>query len=1571
MTSSFSSFFDLPQYHRFLGPEFARSLLSQSSPIEGVPGLRELGPSRGLETPESLAFLAELYREVREPLARVLAQREKDRAFIDERTRALFHWNQEQGIGISDPRYRTVIGLEDADGRVVIGPLRDDYARAGGAAVAALPEFLQGPHVTLFGPPDQAKLSINAMNAYHRRLPGEPPIVEALLRAQDLSPKWGADDEDSKTPIRSSLVDAGIHLKGCFDRTLAVGPEAAGSKRYELAQDHLALPIKRFPGLALPCSFLFLDESPIPLHLYDFALHLFEHWHRPEALVFYVPKLENEEEARYLQTMISAAERRIQALHSQYRLGTVRLMVVLENPRAILRTHEIMDALYPYFAGASLGWHDYLGSTARLFREDGHYRIPVKADPDIVIKYIQASHRLVADVVGSRGGIKIGGMYGILPVTPDLKSPSFQVTLLGYFRDVITQFKRNLNGFWVAHPDFVRLGLALVEAWKRRLAGDSTALVELCCGVLDEPYAGEILRFIDGPDIQGLDLGDPGYVRSLLVADLEESDTVPNHDPEEVRYNVFQSLQYLVDWLSGNGCVALPAIVRGTPVRVMDDLATAERSRWEVWHEIRHGRVPLEMLVRIAFEELRFIRKDLSDGKKIVQVRWDERTARWYPIALELMLLLMTAESPVEFATELLLPFTVERIRAAKDPLGEMRRLDPAKYALRPEVDRLIRYFEACGAVRFAKGMAALPAYDPEEGRRLVLSFSREEVIEAASFHGDIGEPKKHLDALAASEQAGVRADAAPDAEQVRRELQSLGSEYLQRHGFKFLVSARGRSGEDLLGLLRQRLTQNSETELELAREALWEIARKRLELSAPDALLKELGALQAQHGVRAVSLSISREGAQHEWTFGTERGTRFQLASLSKTIASAFAIEFLARAGIGLEDSVQALLIRWGSPFRLSADPRASSGPETLDPTAVRVRDLMSHSALNLHYVPGVSLEEPMPSLLALLEGRGWGYQRVAVISKPGSRFQYSGGGYLLLEHLVELVAGQPAAEAVQSFLRDAGVPGLTFNPARVPGEKVASGFFDGGRAVPGGRLQFPGFAAGALGTAGEMHAVLLHLEKADASLGGSGPISHDTAVRMVQGRDLGCREFMGCDMGVGVFIAEAGSNRILLHQGANEGFRALFLHVFAGPDRGKGFVLLCNADQSGVRFVAEAAQKLLLALKIQGVDSSRFLGDFDEQGIPQEQRVNLGYRDLVLQALERDLPERIEKRGPKDPLASVNLCGGARIERVSNQRFARAENLISDCLPVFDPELYGSQGKVMDSWESARHNPAGFDFLEMTLAQTRSLRFVALSTEFHDGNHPEAVRLLGRGAPDGEWQEFLPKTALQGHSQLKLRLPEETPPWNQIRVEMFPDGGLSRLGLYFQLPDSVAAEFALPSVARSIRVVTPIPKPRKPLTLPWEDSGSTTQAGKDQEVDWASLSQGGRVLFCSNEHYGPGSQVISPFPPLHMFDGFESARSRSAGHQEELVLALGRKVRIRRIVFDFTFFVNNNPQAVQVFARGSEADSWIELVPRTDVKAFAANQKEFQVIEPATFGFLRVLVFPDGGINRIRVWG
>ncbi|NDF15645.1 hypothetical protein EB061_10035 [bacterium] len=502
-----------------------------------------------------------------------------------------------------------------------------------------------------------------------------------------------------------------------------------------------------------PCAFLFYEGRPLPLHLYDFALHLHAHWRNPDALFYYVPKLENEEEAAYIRLMIETAEELILAEHPSYRKGSIRLFIVLENPRAIFRVHEIMNELHPYFAGASLGWHDYLASTARLFKNDGNYRIPVKADPDIVIKYIKASHDLLAQVVGSRGGIKIGGMYGILPIDNELSSPSFQLTMKGFIRDVITQMKRDLTGFWVAHPDFIRIGIALTEAWKRK-DSEPALLDTLVCALLQPGHHADILAFIHGPDIEGLKTEHPLYPRSLIVADLKESSFIANHDPEEVRYNVFQSLQYLTDWLSGNGCVALPAHLQGVPVRVMDDLATAERSRWEVWHEIRHGRVSLEDFVRIAHEELRFIRKDLSNDRKIVQVKWDHRTEKWYPIAFELMLQLMTDPEPVEFASELLLPFTIESIRRDPDPLAKIKSMCPGKYRLEAGLERLNRYFSICGTMAFAKPMAGRIAPDAVFGENLIRGLNLEELLEAASFHGDIGESKRTLDEVAAREQA-------------------------------------------------------------------------------------------------------------------------------------------------------------------------------------------------------------------------------------------------------------------------------------------------------------------------------------------------------------------------------------------------------------------------------------------------------------------------------------------------------------------------------------------------------------------------------------------------------------------------------------------------------------------------------------------------------------------------------------------------------------------------------------------------------------------------------------------------
>jgi malate synthase len=1545
---------DIPYYANFLPPNLKKHLLSRARPLDGVPGLQAVGNTGGLETTAALQFLLELHDALLTDLNAVLETRIADRAFIDQRSRALAAFNAEHQRDFLAPDYQTVLGLEDGNGRIVFGPKRADYVKAGGDPIAPLPPYLQGPHVTLFGPPDTAKMAINAVNSYHRRLPHEPSIVEEILRDCSHLPKWGADDEDSKTPLHADLIAAGENLSRCFDGTLAVSDDATG-KKYELTKDRPALPIKRFPGLALPCTFLFRDETPVPLHLYDFALHAFHNWQRPEALVFYVPKLENEEEARYIHRMVSEAETQLEKRFPAYKKGTIRLMIVLENPRAIFRTHEIIDALHPYFAGASLGWHDYLASTARLFKEESNYRIPAKTDPNIVIRYIKASHRLLADVVGPRGGIKVGGMYGVLPTSPDLTSPSFQVTLKGYMKDVITQLKRNLSGFWVAHPDFVRIGLALVTAWEKHQAGNLKPLQALIQALLQEPHAQDVLRFVEGPDIEGLDTDHPLYARSLIVADLKADEKTSNNHPDEIRYNVFQCLQYLADWLSGRGCVALPASLEGIPVRVMDDLATTERSRWEVWHEIRHGRFPLHDFLRIAFEELTFIRKDLSSPQKSVQVKWTEETAKWYPIAFKLMIRFMTDTRPVEFVSELLLPFTIDELRSADDPWQALQKMEPELLAFDPAIERFITWFECLGHQDFAATMAQDPIPDFAKAEAMVRSFDIEDVVKAASFHGDIGESRKTLDAMAAREQAAV----IQDEENIRVELQRLGQEYRQKFGMKFLVSAQGKGGQELLEILQQRIQNTQEVELDNARTALWEIARKRFMNNPLAERLEIFPKLKSRHRIKAAAISLMTPEGQQDLALDTAPDTWFEVASLSKSVASAFAIEYFTKKGISLHTPVNQLLGTTDSDFRL----RGTWGDQ------VTLAHLMNHKALNLHYVHGVPVTERMPPILDFLRGNAlYGYEPVSVINPPGTVFKYSGGGFLVLEHLIEELEGQAIAAITRPFLDALGMQDFSFQQQTLPGKTYAKGCHDDGQVIIGGRLMFPAFAAGAMGTSAAMARFLRHLGEAWHQLEGSGPISHDTARLMLYGTDQGCQDFMGCNMGLGIFVAEAGDNKLAIHQGANDGFRCLFLYCFAGPDRGKGLVTLCNGEFSGVLFNAEVAQEALKLLDMQGINYELFAHRFEPGRLKPEEVVNIGYRDLVFKAFRPRLPEAIERKGPLAPFADQNLVIGARIAKVTNQLFGRAENLISPYEPTFDPGLFGKEGKIMDSWETVRHNPLPCDEMILELVKPGPIRYVSLSTRFHLGNHAAFIRLEGES--QGTWHEILRKVPMEGHALLLVDRGPDARVYSRIRVQNFPDGGFSRLGLYSDLPESERARYKPLETAQCVRFTDAIPQTRKPMSLPYEASvediaKNRARLQKGALVNVASAALGARLLCASNEHYGPAIQVISPYRPLNMFDGLESARSREPGHHEEMVIQLARPSRLEKLVMDFTYFVNNNP--LELAVQGQLGEEWVELVPRTWVKGFAGSQKAFTVADTRSFEVLRVQTFPDGGLNRL----
>ena len=142
----------------------------------------------------------------------------------------------------------------------------------------------------------------------------------------------------------------------------------------------------------------------------------------------------------------------------------------------------------------------------------------------------------------------------------------------------------------------------------------------------------------------------------------------PEHALKEKIPVVYESSEYEGNW-------RMLAAATEAHVRVMDDLATTERSRWELWAEVHHGRVSESLFLQILQEEIDFIQQDRREPTKRVQVQWEGDTAQWYPIAVKILKELVLSDEPVEFATELLMPFTFPIVRQQSDPYGYIQSL--------------------------------------------------------------------------------------------------------------------------------------------------------------------------------------------------------------------------------------------------------------------------------------------------------------------------------------------------------------------------------------------------------------------------------------------------------------------------------------------------------------------------------------------------------------------------------------------------------------------------------------------------------------------------------------------------------------------------------------------------------------------------------------------------------------------------------------------------------------------------------------------------------------------------------
>ncbi len=421
--------------------------------------------------------------------------------------------------------------------------------------------------------------------------------------------------------------------------------------------------------------------------------------------------------------------------------------------------------------------------------------------------------------------------------------------------------------------------------------------------------------------------------------------------------------------------------------------------------------------------------------------------------------------------------------------------------------------------------------------------------------------------------------------------------------------------------------------------------------------------------------------------------------------------------------------------------------GPYTDELT---VHHLMSHCGLKQHYVHSFALGA-MPPMVAIMRGlttdAGGVYAPLAVETRPDTEFQYSGGGFLVLQHILELLTGRPIREAMAPFLAALGMTNAMADddgtlPLRTGTPQCffflllftrMAGTTDSGVAVP--RRAFPSLAAGIICSCRDTMRFLQHLICAfhASAVHGSGPISHDTAVMMLGAPRrtvaAGARHFMAADVGTGLFLSHCGATRVAIHQGANEGYRALFVAAYDGPQRGAITVCLAARDAVAEQTIAYAARDALTQLRLLSSSDGTGTDAINVESGPQETRVNRTLKALLFGSFRRYEGPRIVRPvdAPMHANAAVDLCRGAIVELsddclcvcvidcrianivtrarryVSDDTFAAASNFVHPSEPHYDPALFCPEGKVMDSWESVRHNPLPADELILRLAQVR----------------------------------------------------------------------------------------------------------------------------------------------------------------------------------------------------------------------------------------------------------------------------
>jgi malate synthase len=382
-----------------------------------------------------------------------------------------------------------------------------------------------------------------------------------------------ADFEDSNSPTWSNMIEGQVNLTDAINGSIE---HDENGKHYELGSEPAVLHV-RPRGLHLPEAHLELDGAPVAGAFMDFGLYV----HRnAEALLergwgpyFYIPKLESHREAALWRDAFVIAEDTL-----GLERGTIKATVLIETIPAAFCMDAILYELRDHAAGLNAGRWDYIFSMIKRFRSRPEFVMPDRAEVAMTVPFMKAYSDLVVKTCHARGAHAMGGMAAVIPSRTDPEAN--QRALEAVRSDKQREADDGFDGTWVAHPDSVPVALEAFDA----VLGD-------------RPHQVDRQR---------------DEVEASASALLDVASTPGSRTEEGLRSNVNVGIQYLSSWLRGNGAAAIYGL--------MEDAATAEIARGQVWQWIRHGAtlddgrpITAELVRELESSELEKIRSEIGD----------------------------------------------------------------------------------------------------------------------------------------------------------------------------------------------------------------------------------------------------------------------------------------------------------------------------------------------------------------------------------------------------------------------------------------------------------------------------------------------------------------------------------------------------------------------------------------------------------------------------------------------------------------------------------------------------------------------------------------------------------------------------------------------------------------------------------------------------------------------------------------------------------------------------------------------------------------------------------------------